>query len=322
MQRKVSRPPSDPQKRLRVIAGRRAEPVAPGLREQPAEPGPASDDTPDFIRRAKQARSAFPSQPEPAPPPEPSPPGAGPTETKPAEPRPTERRPAAGRPFLAEPRSGPDWSGRKSALAAGLLVGLLLGLGLAGLAGLVPFPDGRDDREAPLPEAAEAGGALDWTPAPLLEPDEDAGIVLPASSGSADPRAPILRAVDSPHRPDRPPLPDARAEVNLDEIAAVEPTSAAVADPPPRVALHLSANLSDSARRATEDSLRAEGFDLDESRVAALPVRESQVFFFHEEDEADAARIAERIGARLRDFTDFRPAPEPGRIEVWLAAAD
>jgi hypothetical protein len=88
---------------------------------------------------------------------------------------------------------------------------------------------------------------------------------------------------------------------------------------PPKVVLHLSPDMSNAAREETQLVLRSEGFELVSSNLASSRVAESQVFFFHEEDASSAARVAETIGARVRDFSSFRPAPERGRLEVWLA---
>ncbi len=50
-------------------------------------------------------------------------------------------------------------------------------------------------------------------------------------------------------------------------------------------------------------------------------ISSSNVRFFHEADREAAAGVAGALSARLRDFTSFRPSPEPGTIEVWLAGA-
>jgi hypothetical protein len=32
-----------------------------------------------------------------------------------------------------------------------------------------------------------------------------------------------------------------------------------------------------------------------------------------------ALALAEALGAQARDFTDYRPRPRPGTVEMWLA---
>ena len=61
-----------------------------------------------------------------------------------------------------------------------------------------------------------------------------------------------------------------------------------------------------------------------------MPVRfaiaSSNVRFYHAADSDGATRVSGLIGPELaagepatRDFTDYRPPPLPGRVEVWLA---
>ena len=67
------------------------------------------------------------------------------------------------------------------------------------------------------------------------------------------------------------------------------------------------------------EGLAAAGFALSGPNRVDIPISESNVRFFHPADAAAAQALAGRIGARLRDFTDFSPAPPAGTIEVWLA---
>jgi hypothetical protein len=83
--------------------------------------------------------------------------------------------------------------------------------------------------------------------------------------------------------------------------------------------LHLSPELSEAAREGAQAELRKAGFDLSSSRLASFSVKETQVFFFHQEDASKAERMAATLGGRARDLSAFRPTPERGRLEVWLA---
>lgn len=45
----------------------------------------------------------------------------------------------------------------------------------------------------------------------------------------------------------------------------------------------------------------------------------TNVRYYHDADLQAARAVAGALSAESRDFTDFRPRPEPGTIEVWLA---
>jgi hypothetical protein len=69
-----------------------------------------------------------------------------------------------------------------------------------------------------------------------------------------------------------------------------------------------------------EASLVAEATGLSTSvkEPVSFTISSSNVRYFHPEDREAAAAVAEALSARLRDFTDFEPAPDVGTIEVWL----
>ena len=71
---------------------------------------------------------------------------------------------------------------------------------------------------------------------------------------------------------------------------------------------------------AAEDRARLEarGVALLPGPEAAFPTLRREVRFFHAGDAALAAIVAGDLGAELRDFSSFRPAPPEGRIEVRL----
>jgi hypothetical protein len=45
------------------------------------------------------------------------------------------------------------------------------------------------------------------------------------------------------------------------------------------------------------------------------------VRYYHPEDAAAADLVAGAVGGVARDFTDFRPQPAEGTVEVWLQGA-
>jgi hypothetical protein len=69
------------------------------------------------------------------------------------------------------------------------------------------------------------------------------------------------------------------------------------------------------------DALRTDaalaGFDLGKAHRQPMRIRDANVRYFHEEDRAMAALLAEATGAELRDFTWFRPQPAIGTLELW-----
>lgn len=49
-----------------------------------------------------------------------------------------------------------------------------------------------------------------------------------------------------------------------------------------------------------------------------IKISERNVRFYHAGDRGEAERLADAYGARLRDFTSFRPTPADGTLEIWL----
>ena len=66
--------------------------------------------------------------------------------------------------------------------------------------------------------------------------------------------------------------------------------------------------------------LEAGGIAVEVAAEAAFPPTRREVRFFHAADAALAESVADELGAELRDFSSFRPAPPEGRIEVLLPA--
>lgn len=75
----------------------------------------------------------------------------------------------------------------------------------------------------------------------------------------------------------------------------------------------------DAVARAADRVAEATGLAVSVREPVTFKVSATNVRYFHEADRAAAADVAERLSARLRDFTSFEPAPDPGTIEVWLA---
>ncbi|MCA0271048.1 MAG: hypothetical protein LCH69_03165 [Proteobacteria bacterium] len=82
--------------------------------------------------------------------------------------------------------------------------------------------------------------------------------------------------------------------------------------------VHAPATLTEAEIATAADALEAAGFGAITPKTVAVNIRETNVRYYSPEDEAIAARLAEVMGARLRDFTGFSPKPPDGTIEVWL----
>jgi hypothetical protein len=87
---------------------------------------------------------------------------------------------------------------------------------------------------------------------------------------------------------------------------------------------HFDGDLAAGARaREVKDVLAARtGFNV-EVRPVTAPVSADNIRIFFEADRenAYAARDLVATGSMpVRDFTDYRPSPRPGTIELWLAS--
>ena len=67
------------------------------------------------------------------------------------------------------------------------------------------------------------------------------------------------------------------------------------------------------------EDLKWRGHELSKIKPLALKINTRNLRYFHSEDRGAAADLAEIYGAELRDFTSFRPSPNPGVAELWLA---
>lgn len=108
---------------------------------------------------------------------------------------------------------------------------------------------------------------------------------------------------------------------------APQPVAGPTAVPPPaerplRVFVHHRANSGAAAAAAEEvvQNLRGSGFEPQAARPVPFVPSTPVVRYFHEEDQAAAARLAARLGHgwAIQDFRAFLPQPAPQTLEVWL----
>jgi len=176
--------------------------------------------------------------------------------------------------------------------------------------------------------------------------------LVPGATPDAGPRSSVAASrpigiVDMAARggPDLPPFPVAVEAAALvhpllplfgrsEATAAIHPAAATPADGPPApqalppapgprfsgpVVLNAPETVDEADLAALVDALGAEGFVLAEPNRVDITISQSNVRFFHPEDAAAAAAVADALGADPRDFTAFSPAPPAGTIEVWLS---
>lgn len=118
-------------------------------------------------------------------------------------------------------------------------------------------------------------------------------------------------------------LPEAAAPAPGDRPLAPQSVPFPVARPAPvggiTLVVHAPAALTDAELATAADAFAAAGFDTIEPKSVDLTIKQTNVRYFSPEDEPAAATIAEALGAKLRDFTDFSPQPPDGTVEIWLA---
>ena len=78
-------------------------------------------------------------------------------------------------------------------------------------------------------------------------------------------------------------------------------------------------SLPEDQLNAFSSALRDTGFDVITPERVNFTVSKNHVRFFYADDAEAAGMLAAAVGGAARDFTDYRPSPPAGTIEVWLA---
>ncbi|MBD3624423.1 MAG: hypothetical protein HUJ24_03390, partial [Rhodobacteraceae bacterium] len=91
-----------------------------------------------------------------------------------------------------------------------------------------------------------------------------------------------------------------------------------------RVAIHVPVGTDRTFAQAVTRFIVNDGLDVFAVRNFRFGLDSPNIRFFHASDRAVAERVARvltayGLPAEARDFTHFRPPPEPGLIEVWIA---
>lgn len=108
--------------------------------------------------------------------------------------------------------------------------------------------------------------------------------------------------------------------------APAAPAAGGGADPQARalrVFVHHRTGAPPAAAEEVAQGLRAAGIEVQGIRAAPFVPSTPVVRYFHEEDQAAAARLAARLGRgwAIQDFRAFVPQPPPQTLEVWLPAS-
>jgi hypothetical protein len=182
---------------------------------------------------------------------------------------------------------------------------------------------------AVLPAAPIADAAVD-----ALLPVAVAAVARPEGAGGlpapeAGP-APVVDAAPPAPLPAAPVAAEPEAVVAEPEVAVAapepEPEPAPESAPPPRaetVLVSILAPRDTAPGRIAEAAGTVDGLGY-ASRAPAevgVTIRQTQVRYYHPEDAAAAELVASAVGGLARDFTDFRPQPPEGTVEVWLQGA-
>ncbi len=196
----------------------------------------------------------------------------------------------------------------------------------------------------------EALASLDIEQAPIAPPPVALPPMVPEASGlqavsldpsiqsedtviayqGVDPLGPELfeTAALSTELESLPPEPPASSETSIPPeaidrttVLEVEVTPDDAPPPAARVAFRLYApsNLPQGVVDSVVSGLTTTGHELSGQARVGFGISQSNVRFYHRQDEARAAALAKDAGALLRDFTDAGTKTPTGIIELWLA---
>ncbi len=173
-----------------------------------------------------------------------------------------------------------------------------------------------------MPEIGATFGPADGPNGPALRQ-------LPGAAKSTDilqPAPVVISALDSlPAALSSPPEPALAAPLVLNRLPPVRPSiiKAAAARKPAFPGLAIVLHIPNGARASDADTLLdaavGAGFEISTLQPAGFTISRTNIRYFHDKDAQAARALALAIGGRLRDFTGFRPPPDPGVIEIWLA---
>lgn len=229
-------------------------------------------------------------------------------------------------------------------IGGAVLLLVLLAFGLWGGSGGPPPPR---PPGAGLPPVAPLAGAQPSTlplaaripapdPGPRIAEEEQRLLVLRATRAQLEQEIAALRQEAEERRQAMPGRKDTVPEARTGATPPMPPAAGGAPRPEPqaappaqdgaplRVFVHHRADSRPGAAAAEEvaDSLREAGIGVAAVRGTPFVPSTPVVRYFHEEDQAAAARLASRLGRgwAIQDFRAFVPQPPPQTLEVWLPA--
>lgn len=198
-------------------------------------------------------------------------------------------------------------------------------------------PSSSETVPAPLERPADLGARAVPVPATPLDAPAELGDISPVPKLTAPaPSTGQGEALAAPDLPRIVPMTGVTGDLSVlaglpsppeaakPEAAKPEATKAAPMDlGMARVVVHFPPSAAGSAGTALE-ALRTAGVSEATSLPARFSVANANVRYYHAEDREAAQAIAAIVGGagdvpEARDFTNFRPKPNLGMIEVWLS---
>ena len=142
----------------------------------------------------------------------------------------------------------------------------------------------------------------------ILTPDSPPLIADPEAGPPLPQTVPPLVLTSTPPIPQRP-TPVENTEPQIVNPGLAEATNVVLLVP----AFVPQAEAEDAIQTAA-----ALGIPVDQTRRANLSISQTNIRYFHAEDAEAATILASGLGGIARDFTNFRPPPNPGVIEIWI----
>ena len=182
--------------------------------------------------------------------------------------------------------------------------------------------------QAPMVALALLAGSASIVPVAAAQQSDDESAVEAVDGavveGEADDAGAERDASRSPARPRW--IEPRRGEAASDEVVQAPATASAAPRGDWRVGTNILVHGEPPAERlgeVVEARLRRLGAETIERRAVGTSASTDQVRYFHAEDASKAAGLAAALEpvfgrVRVRDLTDYRPAPPLGSLEVWL----
>ncbi|WP_216601877.1 MULTISPECIES: hypothetical protein [unclassified Ruegeria] len=85
------------------------------------------------------------------------------------------------------------------------------------------------------------------------------------------------------------------------------------------IVVHLPKNLPQERRRSVLERFEAEGISVESVASSPFTIKNTQVRFYHLEDQRMGEDLANFFDGVARDFTSFVPSPKRGLLELWVS---